>query len=204
MRLHVREEARVFAPPFHFCRGIATEPANSLADPPSPRTRVGQKGRLLPHEAPFSFSGRPPPDIHQQEGFLARLREHRIPRVLPWPERRHHGLVAELAPYAISFLVDFPDGIIADRERADYHKLGANMRTQTPPSRHWPASIAYLQLFTTVGQLYLAGPTPGLNAIALRLTRRRASHHQGCTPRNLGRTPDRESPPIGLSCPHNQ
>ena len=107
----------MFAPPFHFCRGIATEPANSLADPPSPRTRVGQKGRLLPHEAPFSFSGRPPPDIHQQEGFLARLREHRIPRVLPWPERRHHGLVAELAPYAISFLVDFPDGIIADRER---------------------------------------------------------------------------------------
>src|SRR5215813_2126715 len=87
MRLHVREEARVFAPPFHFCRGIATEPANSLADPPSPRTRVGQKGRLLPHEAPFSFSGRPPPGVSRK--VLARLREHRIPRVLPWPEHRH-------------------------------------------------------------------------------------------------------------------
>jgi len=53
-RLHVREEARLhFAPPFHFRPEIATQLACSNKDPPTPRTRVGQKGRLLPHEAPF-------------------------------------------------------------------------------------------------------------------------------------------------------
>jgi len=199
----------VFAPPFHFCRGIATEPANSLADPPSPRTRVGQKGRLLPHEAPFSFSGRPPPGISRKVFSLA-SGSTAYPGCCPGQSTAMPRLGRRAGPLRHQFPGRFPrrhhsrSRTAALAMAADYHRLGANMRTQTPPSRHWPASIAYLQLFTTVGQLYLAGPTPGLNAIALRLTRRRASHHQGCTPRNLGRTPDRGSPPIGLSCPHNQ
>jgi hypothetical protein len=109
----------VFAPPFHFCRGIATELANSLRDPPSPRTRVGQKGRLLPHGAPF------PSSRHQQEGLLARLREHRKSRVLPRPGHRHvHGLVAEPNAYAISSLIDSPPPSCPITNRSGGHRLG--------------------------------------------------------------------------------
>jgi len=38
---------------FSFCLGIATNLVRPNKDPPTSRTRVGQKGRLLPHEAPF-------------------------------------------------------------------------------------------------------------------------------------------------------
>src|SRR5262249_38738742 len=42
---------------FFVRHGIAAERARCSGDPPFPRTRVGEKGRLLPHEAPFSVFG---------------------------------------------------------------------------------------------------------------------------------------------------
>ena len=43
-------------PPFLFCPGgITTELARCTYDPPAPAPGWAQKGRLLPHEAPFRF-----------------------------------------------------------------------------------------------------------------------------------------------------
>jgi len=71
MRLHVREEARVFAPPFSFLPRNCYKAGEFSCRPSLSPHQGGQKGRLLPHEAPFSFSGRPPPGISRKVFSLA-------------------------------------------------------------------------------------------------------------------------------------
>jgi len=118
MRLHVREEARVFAPPFSFlprncyrAGEFSCRPSLSPHQGGSERASSPTRGALFilgaassRHPSAGRFSRSPPGAPHTPGAALARAPPC-------------HGLVAELAPYAISFLVDFPDGIIADRER---------------------------------------------------------------------------------------
>jgi len=50
-----RRRSAVVWPPFLSCPGITTELARYICDPPVPAPGWAQKGRLLPHEAPFRF-----------------------------------------------------------------------------------------------------------------------------------------------------
>jgi hypothetical protein len=50
----------VIWPPFLFCPGITTELARCACDPPAPAPGWLRKGRLVPHEAPFSISAMAP------------------------------------------------------------------------------------------------------------------------------------------------
>jgi len=126
---------------FVFCRGIATETAHSLPDPSSPRTRVGQKGRLLPHEAPFSFSEGPPLVIRRKVFSLA-SGSTSISRALPWPEHRHvRRLGCRADPLDHQFsrssstTASWPNvssgQSLPIEPAADGHKLEANARPRT-------------------------------------------------------------------------
>src|SRR5215467_915843 len=89
MRLHVREEARVFAPPFSFLpRNCYRAGEFSCRPSLSPHQGGGSERASSPTRGALFILGAAS-SRHQQEGFLARLREHRIPRVLTWPEHRH-------------------------------------------------------------------------------------------------------------------
>ena len=80
---------------FPLCPGIDTELAHSSLDLPSPRTGVGQKGRLHPHEAPFPFPHPP-------------LRASQYPARCPRPNKRHVGqLVAEAKARSPTDPIDF-------------------------------------------------------------------------------------------------